>query len=73
MPALRIARQALPCNPELTFQTEGPRKRAFCFFVQRGNDRQACFVAEPDYIRHLTNLHEAIKRGQSAFPSRVIV
>ena len=41
--------------------------------VQRGNDRQACFFAEPDYVRYLTNLREAALRYGVAIHACVLM
>lgn len=41
--------------------------------VQRGNDRQACFAAEADYLRYLQELREASSKHDCAIHAYVLM
>ena len=41
--------------------------------VQRGNDRQACFAAETDYLRYLQELREASSKHDCAIHAYVLM
>jgi len=41
--------------------------------IQRGNDRQVCFVAEDDYLRYLRDLEDAARRFDCALHAYVLM